>query len=297
MHEHLVRTLKANEVEYRLNLGFCELCSIRIGGVATLVILPDTIEKLVFVLDYLRKNKQAYKIVGNMTNILPTDGEFTNPIISTRKIRTVKVDNGIVNAHSGATAYAILKCALALGFGGIEPLSGIPGTLGGLIAMNAGAFGKEISDFLLDACVFDTESGRVFELSRDDLSFSYRSCAVKQRGLVVLSARLSLIKKDYAEIFADTIEYRRRRLSSQPTEPSLGSVFKRIDGQIPAKIIDTLGLKGTRIGGAEISKKHAGFIVNLGGATASDYKALVKYIKAVVYDKLQISLKEEIEYL
>lgn len=298
MDERLHRMLKMNEVEYRIDQELSSYSSIKIGGRAVLIILPDTLDKLVSLLDYFRNEGKAFKIVGRMTNVLPPDGVFDTPLITTRRLFGFSVDErGIVSANAGESLVRILRHTAEKNLGGCEALAGIPGTLGGLAAMNAGAFGSEISEFFIEACVYHIKNGKNFTLSRDDMSFSYRKSLLRDGNIILLSLKLKLIEKDRNAVLSDIEKYREMRLLSQPTEPSLGSVFMRSDGVIPARLIDESGLRGKRIGGAEVSEKHAGFIVNRGGATASDFKSLALYIKREVYLRSGATLIREVEYL
>ena len=297
MYEHLIGMLKVNEVEYQTQADLKALCSIRIGGVAGIVIFPDTEKKLVSVIEYLTNSGEDYRLVGNMTNIVPPDKYFYLPIISTRRLRGYSIKDGFAVAMAGESIFRILNSAAPKNLGGPEPLCGIPGTVGGLVAMNAGAFGKEISDFLIDATVYDKTEGKTKRLSASEMRFSYRSSVLRDGNFILLSARFKLFEKPYSSIISDLREYRERRIFAQPTEPSCGSVFMRCGDIIPARIIDALGLRGLGMGGAVVSKKHAGFIVNLGNATAEDFCGLVERIKSEASVRLGVTLKEEVEYL
>lgn len=297
MDERLLGMLKMNDVEYKLNQDLSVLTSIKIGGIAELVILPDTVEKLISVAEYFRNKGSYFKIVGRMTNILPPDGKLLIPVVTTRRLLGFSVSDGVVSANAGESLARILRACAVQNLGGCEALSGIPGTLGGLVAMNAGAFGSMISDFFIDGLFYDMKSGEKTHLTKSDVRFSYRSSALRRGDLLLLSLRLKLSKKECAEVLSDIEGYREKRRLSQPTEPSLGSVFMRGEGIIPAKLIDECGLRGVTIGGAEVSAKHAGFIVNRGGATARDFQQLARYIKREVKLKFGVSLSREVEYL
>ncbi len=298
MYERLTGMLKMNDVQYEDDVKLSQLSSIRIGGRGRIVIFPDSGDKLTSVLGYIKNEGIPFRIVGRMTNILPPDEDFEIPVITTRRYLGFSVtDDGLVLANAGESLIRILRFCAEDDLGGCEALSGIPGTLGGLVTMNAGAFGAEISDFFLEARVLDIKTGKIFRILRDDMHFSYRSSVVKGSELLILSVKLKLKQKPKNEIYSDIAKYKQLRLSSQPTEPSLGSVFMRCGDVIPSRLIDEMGLRGRMIGGAVISEKHAGFIVNRGGATAKDFKALVEFIKGTVFTQAGVTITEEVEYL
>ena len=298
MYERLIRMLKMNDVEYKTDQELSALTSIKIGGRAAIVIMPNTPEKLVLVIKYLVDEGIEYKIIGRMTNVLPPDGYFGIPLITTRRLSSFSLtDEGLLSSCAGESLYRILRFCAERNYGGCEALSGIPGTLGGLVTMNAGAFGSEISDFFLEAKAYDPETGKYLCLCKDDMRFSYRSSIVRGANTALLSLKLKLKRKPKADIISDIEKYRRIRTDTQPSEPSLGSVFMRCNGIIPAKLIDECGLRGKKIGGAAVSEKHAGFIINRGGATADDFKNLVEYIKCEVYLRFGVGILREVEYL
>lgn len=298
MYERLIGMLKMNDVEYKTDQELSAFTSVKIGGKARLIIMPNTLDKLILSINCLCKEKIKYKIVGRMTNVLPPDECFDTPIITTRHLIGFSVtDDGVVCASIGESLLRIVRSCAEKDLGGLEALVGIPGTLGGLVTMNAGAFGAEISDFFVDALAYDTERLECIKLTREDMRFSYRHSAIKQSPLVLLSIKLILKPKRKEEILSDVDKYRQLRLNTQPKEPSLGSVFLRQEGILPARLIDDMGLKGERIGGAEISKKHAGFIINRGNASANDYKQLVDYVEREAYLRFGVSLIREVEYL
>ena len=185
------------------------------------------------------------------------------------------------------------------GLSGFEGLSVIPGSIGGAVLGNAGAFGGEISDLLIDIEVYDTESGQVLRISKEDCGFSYRHSIFKERNCIILSVRFGLYDSDPDSVLAEMNRCAKARKSTQPTDKlSLGSGFKRPRSDLSAaRLIDSCGLKGYSVGGAEISKKHAGFIINNGGATAGDYIALSDYAADCVYQKYGICLEREVEIM
>lgn len=287
--------LKEQDVKIYRNCNISRYSTIGIGGHATLI-LPQTPDSFVFTLDYLREEKIEYKVVGRASNILFPDKDVESVIIKTTNLNRFFVTDRLLYTECGASFSKTINELANLGYGGFESLYCIPGTVGGMIYQNAGAYGKAISDNLVDALVyFDGEIKRV---DRDELSFAYRSSSLSKSGGILLSARFILNESQPDSIISSLLKVRERRNKNQPTDKrSLGSIFKRTDGIPISMLIDKAGLKGYKIGGAEISKKHAGFIINNGGATASDVIALINLIKSTLYYRYGIIPELEIEIL
>lgn len=296
--ELLINYLKQNEVEYKRNFKLSAISAIRIGGAAKIVIFPHSIEQLIKVVDYIYDSRIRYKILGRMSNVLPSDNGYDGAVIFTHRIGQIEIMNGYAVAECGASITAIISRLAERSLSGMEKLFGIPSSCGGAVYGNAGAFGCDISSVLLYAEAYSPSLKKRIILSNADLGFSYRNSALKSSGMVLLSSAFAYKRSDSRLIRAGLREIKEKRTSTQPYGmPSLGSTFKR-EGSIPvSRLIDELGLKGFRIGGAEISKKHAGFIVNSGGALASDYYALVQFIKHKVFEKYGFYPTEEIEYI
>ena len=239
-----------------------------------------------------------YVVLGRMSNILFKDTFFNGVVVKTTKINGYTKAENAITASCGSSLSMFMRKLAELDLGGMEGLIGIPGTLGGMIKQNAGAFGYEMSDRFICATCFIPSEGKVRVFSKDDMRFSYRKSALCEEHAVLIKATLGLIHKKYAEIIEEISEYKNRRLSSQPLEyPSLGSVFKRHNGISAGYYIDKAGLKGYRIGGACVSQKHAGFIINNSGATAQDYLRLIEHVKKRVFSEFSIELEEEIEII
>ena len=291
-------TLKSRKIKFSENVGFSSLTTIKCGGIAPLVVLPRTLKEFVFVLRLMRKTQLPFRVVGNMSNLLPPDGVYDGVIVKTTELNEKSVSGNIVIAECGSSISSILWDAAHLNLGGGEGLFMIPGTLGGMVFGNAGAYGVSISDLFLDALFYDLQTDSIVTLTKSDMDFSYRHSSLCEGQMYLLSARLSLSVCPFECIRTRISQFARMRRASQPTSyPSLGSIFRRDGDIIPAKIIDELGLKGNSVGGAMVSEKHAGFIVNHNNATSADVKTLVEKIKNTVYDSLSIKLKCEIEYL
>lgn len=290
--------LAKEDVEYKRNLSLKELSSVKIGGNVFCVLFPDTIDKLILLIQYLSSQNIKWKIIGRLTNLLPRDEFCPLALISTARLcRITKLENQ-VTAECGTTYSSFLLASARLGLLADTELFGIPGSIGGMIYSNAGAYGREISDRLFSLDVFSPYNNQRYSIEKSELDFGYRKSTFQGSLDVILSATFSLDELGGIDISDKLSEIKEKRKGSQPIEyPSLGCVFKRYNGVSAGYYIDKAGLKGLRVGGAEVSYKHAGFIVNVGGATSSDFSKLIGIIKETVYNKFKILLEEEIEYM
>lgn len=290
--------LKVHDVKYKENINLSAISPIRIGGRGDIVAYPDEESKLVDLMLFLGKMEISHKIVGRMSNLLPMDENYNGIVVRTDLLKRCELYGNLFTASAGATLISCANILYQNGLSGFERLAGIPGSIGGALVGNAGAFGCEICDTLVDLKVLDINDGTVRNIPRQDCDFSYRHSCLKQGNFVIVSARFLLDRADKEKIRAQMDRCKELRNKTQPKEPSLGSTFKRPDKDtFAAKLIDGCGLKGYRIGGAEISKLHAGFIVNIGGATAKDYIVLSEYAKKCVYEKYKVCLEREVEIM
>ena len=298
MNDSFFAYLAEKEVEYKRNEPIKWYSSVKIGGTADVAVFPDNREKLCFVLKFLYENKINYRVVGKMTNLRPQDNGYDGVLVFTSKLNGYSIDGHNVRAECGAV-FSLLLFRLSIhSLGGAEALLGIPGSVGGMIYSNAGAFGLEISDFLTDATVVDIESGCELTLLPDDLHFSYRKSILSDKKYILLDAGFEFERMPTESILAEMNRFKRKRLDTQPTAyPSLGSVFKKAGEVSAGRLIDECGLKGTRIGGAKVSEKHAGFIVNAGGATSAEFKRLIQIVTDKVYENHGVKLEMEIEFM
>ncbi len=299
MYNELLNFLKVHDVEYKENTPLATISPIKIGGDAAFVVFADSEHKLVALVDFLVKLKIRYKILGRMSNVLPLDEKYDGVVIRTDRLASYTIVGESLTVSCGAGLPYVASILMNCGLSGFEGLSGIPGSIGGAILGNAGAFGSEISDRLINVRAYDLRRRRIIVLSRADCCFTYRGSVFKDGGYIILSADFLLCRKDAALIKADMDRCRNIRKNTQPYGlPSLGSTFKRpSEGIYAARLIDDCGLKGYTVGGAQISNKHAGFIVNIGGATAKDYIDLSSYAAKCVYDRFNIRLEREIEIM
>lgn len=272
--------------------------SFRIGGPVRALAVPEDVMSLSRVCAVLKENHLAPMILGNGTNILfPDEGLKDLFIISTEKLTKIfLLDGETIYAEAGVPLAKLAGFAHQNGLSGLEFASGIPGTLGGGVIMNAGAYGGEMKDAVESVVCYYVQDQRLYELDREQCRFEYRNSLFRRMGgCIVLSAVLKLKKGDSAEIAAKMRELNERRRDKQPLDlPSAGSAFKRPEGGYAAALIDECGLRGYTVGGAQISEKHAGFAVNIGGATSHDVYDLLKHVRDTVYLEKKVALEPEI---
>ena len=272
--------------------------SFKIGGNADLFVSVKNAQELKQALLFAKQKQIHITIIGNGTNILVSDNGIRGIVIKMDiQFFDLKEKNDYVeiSVGSGNKMMALATQLKNQEISGFEQLSGIPGTIGGAIYMNAGAYGKEMKDIVISTKCMNME-GEIFELSNKEQKFEYRSSVYNTKEYIILETKLKLQKGKKEDIELQMKEYLNQRKEKQPLEyPSAGSTFKRKEGIITAKLIDECGLKGYKIGGAMVSEKHAGFIVNTGNATAKDVLELIKYVKDKVYEETKIRIEEEIK--
>lgn len=271
--------------------------SFKIGGTADEFIKVKDEQELKEALKYAKNKNLKITIIGNGSNLLVLDKGIRGLVIKIdiQKLEIEKKEKyAEITVGSGYKTMALGIKLMNEGISGFEELSGIPGTIGGAIFMNAGAYGKEIKDINISTICMDYD-GKIFELSNKEQEFEYRSSIFNKKDYIILETKLKLEYGKKEEIKKKMDEYLSSRKEKQPIEyPSAGSTFKRQEGVITAKLIDECGLKGFQIGGAKVSEKHAGFIINYNNAKAKDVIDLIKYVKEKVYEKYGIKIKEEI---
>ncbi len=270
----------------------------RIGGPADYYLCPHSAKEIQKVVEICREEKLPYFILGNGSNLLVSDKGYRGAVIQLWKnVSDIGVEGCLIHAKAGASLAKIAAQALEEGLTGMEFAAGIPGTLGGAVVMNAGAYGGEMKDILKEVLVMD-QQGKIFTLEKKDLKLGYRTSAVKEKGYIVLAAALELRPGNREEIKKLMEDLKQRRVEKQPLElPSAGSTFKRPEGYFAGKLIMDAGLRGFSIGGAQVSEKHCGFIVNTGGASASDVLALIREVQKKVRDKFGVELETEVKFL
>lgn len=272
--------------------------SFRIGGNADLFITPESEEKLCRLLFVLKENGVPYMILGRGSNLVVSDLGIEGAVVSLSAINQVCL-NGDSRVYAGAGASLASLCTFARDncLSGLEFAYGIPGSVGGAMVMNAGAYGGEMKDAVLSARVL-LPSGSIKVINKEEMELSYRSSIFKKEKLIVLGAEFSLVQKDKEEITAQMDDYMNRRKEKQPLEyPSGGSVFKRPEGYFAGALIEKNGFKGESVGSAQVSVKHAGFIINTGNATCKDVKELIEKIQQKVMESDGVSLETELIFV
>ncbi len=274
------------------------ITSFRIGGNADLAVYPADSEAFVFGVNTAKKLGVPYLVIGNGSNTLASDKGFRGVVFVTTDMRKVTIDGEYLTAGCGCLLGSIGTNASTAGLSGAEFANGIPGTVGGAVYMNAGAYGGQMSDIIHSTECYDIDSGEVLVLDNAAQNFDYRHSIFMDKNYIVLSATFKLTKGNPDEIKAKMNEHLKARREKQPLEyPSAGSVFKRPEGHFAGKLIEDAGLKGTSVGGAMVSPKHAGFIVNTGDATAADVLSLIEIIKEKVNSMFGVMLECEIRFV
>lgn len=298
--ENQIKNLKIPENKIRYQEPMKKYTTFKIGGPAECLIKIDNLDELKEVLKVVAQNNIPITIIGNGSNVLVSDQGIAGItlIIKLEKIK-IKLENEIIQITVGAGEKLgkLAQICLQNEITGLEELSGIPGTIGGAVRMNAGAHGKEMKDIIKTVKCIDFQ-GKEKEFTNQELEFDYRSSIFKKEKYIITEVMMELEKGKKEEIKAKMEEYATYRKEKQPVEyPSAGSTFKRGNDFITAKLIDEAGLKGYQIGDAEVSTKHSGFIINKGNATAKEVLTLVKHIKDTVYQKFEKKIELEIEVI
>ena len=272
-------------------------CSFKIGGPVRAIAWPEDEQSLIQICRTLKKHGHAPYMLGNATNILfPDEGLKQVFIICSTKLDEMQLtEDGAIFARAGISLAKLASFAYQHSLEGLEFASGIPGSIGGGLMMNAGAYGGELKDVVESVLAYSLGEDRVVEIANADCCFGYRTSLFQQEGgYVILGAKFRLNKGEQAAIAAKSRELNEKRRDKQPLDlPSAGSAFRRPVGGFAAALIDQAGLKGYAIGGAQVSEKHAGFVVNRGGATAAEVRELMAYVKATVLEKTGVELKPE----
>lgn len=270
----------------------------RIGGPADCFLQPENEEQLIQVQRYLSKVGIPFFVLGNGSNLLVSDGGYRGVIIQIgRKMSRIEVEGCIIKAQAGAPLAQVAKTAMEYGLTGLEFASGIPGTAGGGVVMNAGAYDGELSRVVVRVNAVNSE-GESMELDNETMEFGYRTSAVKNSSLTVTEVIFRLEKGDREQIRAKMDDFAARRREKQPLEyPSAGSTFKRPEGYFAGKLIMEAGLRGYQCGGARVSDKHCGFVINTGGATAEDVRDVIHEVQEQVKDKFHVTLETEVIFL
>lgn len=268
--------------------------SFKVGGPVDILVTPESYEQVQYTIKHSRKNNVPYFIMGNGSNLLVRDGGIRGLVIKFCKLNKVRVEGNRIIAQSGVLLSKVSNIAAKNNLEGFEFASGIPGSIGGAITMNAGAYNGEVSQVVESALVLDKD-GNILNLSKDELELGYRASAILKNGYVVLEAVLKLREGNSKNIYNRIKELTEKRKTKQPLEyPSAGSTFKRPEGYFAAKLIEESGLKGKNVGDAEVSQKHSGFIINKGNASAKDILNLINIVQDTVKSKFDVELHTEV---
>ena len=270
----------------------------RIGGPADALALPKTPEEVAEVVRFCHEHAQPYYVLGNGSNLLVSDEGYRGLVLQLyRNFNDIQVNGETITVQSGAMLAAVARTAYQTGLTGLEFASGIPGTIGGAVVMNAGAYGGEMKNVLKEVTVL-TKEGEVLVIPAKALELGYRTSVIPKNGWIVLGAVLQLKKGDQEQILARMEELKEQRITKQPLDlPSAGSTFKRPEGYFAGKLIMDAGLRGFTVGGAQVSEKHCGFVVNRGNATAADVWELICEVKRRVKEITGVELEPEVKLL
>jgi UDP-N-acetylmuramate dehydrogenase len=271
--------------------------SFKVGGPADILVTPKNYEEVVKIIKFCNQKNLPYYIIGRGSNLLVKDGGFRGVIIKLTSLNNIQVLDEKIIAQGGADLSAVSDEALKHSLTGFEFACGIPGTVGGAVTMNAGAYNGEISQVIESALVVD-KKGNLITLNKDELELGYRISAIQKYEYTVLEATFKLTKGEYNKIKERIDDLTRKRQEKQPLEyPSAGSTFKRPEGYFTGKLIEESNLKGYTIGGAQVSEKHAGFVINKNNATAEDIINLIKHIQNTIKIKYNVELQPEVRII
>jgi len=268
----------------------------RVGGPCDIFVSVADIKEAEEIIRLLSVNEVSYFIIGNGSNLLVSDDGYRGVIVEIgRNFAEITIDGNIVTAEAGALLVKVANESYKAGLTGLEFASGIPGTIGGGVFMNAGAYGGELKDVIETVTVLDMSNGNIFDILGSEMDFSYRHSVAKERPYLILKAVIRLSKGNKEAIKARMDELKEQRTSKQPLEyPSAGSTFKRPEGYFAGKLIQDSGLKGYSVGGAMVSEKHSGFVINKGDASAADVTELIGDVQRIVNEKFGVMLEPEV---
>lgn len=289
--------LTENNIHFAENCSLAEMTTFRIGGNAKLVIYPDTVEKVSDLVAFLSKNNFDYFVMGNGSNLLFSDAEFSKPIIKTDALDYMSADGQLFTFGAGVKMAKAAMFAAEQSFTGMEFAHGIPGSIGGAVYMNAGAYDGAMEQIVFKTRYLD-EAGNILTVVDKEHDFSYRHSFFSHKNLIVLETTVKLVPGDMQLIKDKMADFMHRRKEKQPLNlPSAGSTFKRPEGTFAGKLIQDCGLKGFKIGGAGVSEKHAGFVVNFDHATFKDVKDVISYVQNKVQQETGYFLECEVEII
>lgn len=286
-----------NDSEIKIDENMSNHIHFKVGGPVDILLIPSKVNQVVETLKICKNENIPYFIVGNGSNLLVKDGGIRGVVIKLSNLLSIEVKDNTIKASSGTLLEDVSKKAVENSLTGFEFACGIPGSVGGAVFMNAGAYDGEIKNVIKEAEVLDID-GNIMVLSKEELELGYRTSKVMKDNLIVLSATFELAKGDKEKIQERVNELTEKRESKQPLEyPSAGSTFKRPEGYFAGKLIQDAGLKGASVGGAAVSEKHSGFVINKDGATAEDVLNLINHVQNEVKNQFGVELHTEVRII
>lgn len=294
----MIEQFKEISPQLMINEPMKKHTTFKIGGDADMYVSVESVEELSALIKLAKEKGVCYTVIGNGSNLLVSDSGIRGLVIEIGQgLANYKVNGNTVYAEAGILLKKLASVAAAESLSGLEEVSGVPGTLGGGIFMNAGAYGGELKDTVKKVTYID-DNGEMHTLNNDECEFGYRKSIFSGGGKYIVSAELELKKGDSSEIDGKMADYTKRRREKQPISyPSAGSTFKRPEGNFAGTLIEKSGLKGYRVGGATVSELHAGFVINCGGATAQDVIDVIEHTKKTVLEKFNVELEPEVRFL
>lgn len=299
MYLDILNKLKENGiVKIKENILMRDYTTMKIGGPADVLIEPNSIDQIQKIINIAKETNTPLTIIGNGSNLLVRDKGIRGIVVVLKdEFSQITVKENMLTAQSGATLRAAAIESFEKKLTGMEAVSGIPGTVGGAIIMNAGAYGTEMKDIVKNVVCIDRD-GNIQNFNNEEMNFSYRHSTASEKDLIVLEVSFELKPGKYEEIIEDFKEYDNKRSSRQPLDKnSAGSTFKRPEGYFASKLIDDAGLRGYRVGNAMVSEKHAGFLINIEDSTCENMLHLIEDVQKRVYDKYKVKLEREVKLI
>lgn len=299
MHLDLINRLKEMEIgEIKENVLMKDYTTMKIGGPSDILIEPTTVDQIKKIINIAKETNTPLTIIGNGSNLLVRDKGIRGIVVVLKdNFSNIKVEKNMVTAQAGASLRNTAIKSFEHNLTGMEAVSGIPGTIGGAIIMNAGAYGTEMKDIVSNVICIDRD-GNVQNYNNEEMDFSYRHSTASQKDLIVLEVSFELKQGNHDEIIASFEDFDYRRSSRQPLDKnSAGSTFKRPEGHFASKLIDEAGLRGYTVGDAMVSEKHAGFLINIENSTCENMLHLISDVQKIVYDKFEVRLEREVKLI
>lgn len=299
MYLDLLNRLKEMEIgEIKENILMKDYTTMRIGGPADILIEPNTVDQIKKIISIAKETDTPLTIIGNGSNLLVRDKGIRGIVVVLKdNFSEIKIKENIVTAKAGATLRNTSIKSFESNLTGMEPVSGIPGTIGGAIIMNAGAYGTEMKDIVKNVVTIDRD-GNIQNFNNEQMDFAYRHSTASEKDLIVLEVSFELKYGNYDEIIERFKDFDYKRSSRQPLDKnSAGSTFKRPEGYFASKLIDEAGLRGYKVGNAMVSEKHAGFLINVDNSTCENMLHLISDVQKIVYDKFEVRLEREVKLI